>query len=232
MVRKDEINAMMESQFDELKNVFIGETKEILISSIKEELKTLFTEELAKFKEEVYKKMDEITSRNKMLQQHVTSLKRSNEDLIKKCEENEQYGRRLCFIIKGIPRKEKERSDEVLEQVRKLFGEAEVTIPDTVLDRAHRVSKSNHDVIVTFTTFRHRTLFYRKPKTLKGKSVHLDLTNSRLKLLNDAKNLISSRCDIAFCCADINCRCKVRYSDGKELFFESISNLEDIMKFR
>ena len=72
MVRKDEINAMMESQFDELKNVFIGETKEILISSIKEELKTLFTEELAKFKEEVYKKMDEITSTNKMLQQYVT----------------------------------------------------------------------------------------------------------------------------------------------------------------
>ena len=93
MVRKDEINAMMESKFDELKNVFIAKTKEILISSIKEEIKTLFGEELAKFKEEVSKKMDEITSTNKMLQQHVTSLKRSNEDLIKKCVENEQYGR-------------------------------------------------------------------------------------------------------------------------------------------
>ena len=93
MVRKDEINAMMESKFDELKNVFIGETKEILISSIKEEMKTLFAEELAKFKEEVYKKMDEIISKNKMQQQHVTSLKHSNEDLIKKCEKNEQYGR-------------------------------------------------------------------------------------------------------------------------------------------
>ena len=79
MVRKGEINAMMESKFDELKNVFIGKTKEILMSSIKEEMKTLFAEELAKFKEEVYKNMDEITSTNKM-QQHVTSLKRSNRD--------------------------------------------------------------------------------------------------------------------------------------------------------
>ena len=228
MVRNDEINAMMESKFDELKNVFIGETKEILNSSIKEEMKTLFTEELPKFKE-VSKKMDEITSTNKMLQQHVTSLKRSNEDLIKKREENEQYGRRLCLRTKGIPRKEKERSDEVLEQVRKLFGEADVTIPDAVLYIAHHVSKSNHDVIVRFTTFRHRTLFYRKRKTLKGKSVHLALTKSRLKLLNNANNLISSRSDIAFCYADINCRCKVRYSDGKELFFESISNLENIL---
>ena len=31
-------------------------------------MKTLFAEELAKFKEEVYKKIDEITSTNKMLQ--------------------------------------------------------------------------------------------------------------------------------------------------------------------
>ena len=92
MVRKDDINAIMESKFDELKNVFIGETKEILISSIKEEIKTLFAEEQTKFKEEVYEKVNEITSTNKMLQQHVT-LKHSNEDLIKKCEENEQYGR-------------------------------------------------------------------------------------------------------------------------------------------
>ena len=148
--------------------------------------------------------------------------------MIKKCEENEQYGGRLCLRIKGIPRKEKERS-EVLEQVRKLFGEAEVTIPDAVLGRVHRISKSNNDLIARFTTFRRRTLFYRKRKTLKGKSVHLDLTKSRLKLLSDAKNLISSRSDIAFSYADINCRCKVRYSDSKELFFESISNLEDIL---
>ena len=192
-------------------------------------MKTFLAEELAKFKEEVYKKMNELTSTNKMLQQHVTSLKRSNEDLIKRCEENEQYGRLLCFRIKGIPRKERNRSDEVLEQVRKSFGEVEVAIPDAVLDRAHRVSKSNHDVIVRVITFRHRTLLYRKRKTLKGKSMHLDLTKTRLKLLNDPKNLISSRSDIAFCYPDINCSCKVRYSDDKELFFESISDLEDIL---
>ena len=59
--------------------------------------------------------------------------------------------------------------------------------------------------------------------------MHLDLTKSRLKLLNDAKNLISSRSEIAFWHADINCRCKVRYSDGKKLFLESISDLEDIL---
>ena len=131
--------------------------------------------------------------------------------------------------IKGKPRGKKERSNKVLKQIRRLFEETEVTILDAVLDRAHRVSKSNHDVIVRFTTFRQRTLLYRKRKTLKGKSVHLDLTKSRLKLLNNAKHLISSKSDINFCDADINFRCKVRHSDGKESLFESISDLEDIL---
>ena len=71
MVRKDEINNMIESKLEEFKNIFINETKEVLINSIKEELKTIFAEELAKFKEEVNKKMDEISSTNKMPQQHV-----------------------------------------------------------------------------------------------------------------------------------------------------------------
>ena len=35
MVRKDGINAMMESKFDELKNVFTGETKESLLAVLK-----------------------------------------------------------------------------------------------------------------------------------------------------------------------------------------------------
>ena len=229
MVRKDEINNMIESTLKELKNIFINETKEVLINSIKEELKTIFAEELAKFKEEVNKKKDEISSTNKMLQQHLSTLKCSNEELIKRCEKNEQYGRRLCLRIKGIPRKEKEKSDEVLDQVRSLFDEAEVTIPDAVLDRAHRVSKKTNDVIVRFTTFRHRTLFCRKRKSLKGKSVHLDLTKSRLQFPNDAKKVITNKYNISFCYVNINCRCKVQLTDGTESFFESLSDLEDIL---
>ena len=104
-------------------------------------MKIFLTEELGKLKENVEKKMNEIESTNMMLQQHITSLKRSNEDLIRKCEENEQYGRQLCLRIKGVPRKDKEKSDEILKEVRKLFDEAEVEIPDAVLDRAHRISK-------------------------------------------------------------------------------------------
>ena len=81
--------------------------------------------------------------------------------------------------------------------------------------KSSSISKSNHDIIVRFTSFRHRKLFYRKGKTLKDKSVHLNLTKPRLKLLNDTKNSVSSKKDIAFSYADINCRCKVGFTDGK-----------------
>ena len=171
--------------------------------------------------------MNETESTNMMLQQHITSLKRSNEDLIRKCEENEQYGRCLCLRIKGVPRKDKEKSDEVLKEARKLFDEAEVEILDAVLDRAHRISKANNDIIVRFTTFRHRTLFYRQRKKLNGKSVHLDLTKSRLVLLKESKKVVDDYGKVDFCYADINCRCKVKFCNGRELFFNSINDLKN-----
>ena len=62
---------------------------------------------LAKFKKELNKKIDKISSENKMMQQLITSQNRSNEDVIKKCKENEQYGRRLYLSIRDISRKKK-----------------------------------------------------------------------------------------------------------------------------
>ena len=140
----------------------------------------------------------------------------------KKCEEHEQYGRRLCLRIKGLTKKIKEDANDVLNQVRDLFKEAEVEIIDAVLDRAHRISKESNDVIVRFTTFRHRTLFYRNRKKLKNQSIHLHLTKSRLSLLNKARKLIENNEDIAFCYADINCRCKLRFKNNNEFFFRII----------
>ena len=68
---------------------------------------------------------------------------------------------------KRFSEKNKEDANDVLNQVRDPFKEAEVDFPDAVLDRAYRISKENNDVIVCFTTLRHRTLFYhnrKKPK--------------------------------------------------------------------
>ena len=57
-----------------------------------------------------------------------------------------------------------------------MFDEGELDIPDTVIDRAHRIGPEYSDyitkkkcraVIVRFTTFRHRTLIYRAREKTK-----------------------------------------------------------------
>ena len=45
MVRKDEINTLIESKVDELKNAFVNEAKELLIKKMKDEIKKLFAED-------------------------------------------------------------------------------------------------------------------------------------------------------------------------------------------
>ena len=87
----------------------------------------------------------------------------NNEDL-------EQYGRRLCLRIDGVQVVENETSVDVLASVKKLFDDAQVEISNAVIDRARRIGgnyvdrkskKSCKSIIVRFTTFRHRTMFYR-----------------------------------------------------------------------
>ena len=69
------------------------------------------------------------------------------------------------------------------------MNKTEYDIPDVAIDRAHRINNGykirNTNTfcklkIVTFITFRHRTLFYRNRSKLKNNAkVKLDLTRKR-----------------------------------------------------
>ena len=56
MGRKEDVNILIESKFDELKNEFITATKELFIKEMKDEMKKLFAEELEKINVETNKK--------------------------------------------------------------------------------------------------------------------------------------------------------------------------------
>ena len=124
---------------------------------------------------------------------------------------------------------------------KSLFKEAKVAVPDTVLDRAHRIglsytdkitSKKCKSIIVRFTTFRHRTLFYRARKNLKsGFKVKLDITKSRFNLLKKANNHAKKIPAINFCYADVNCRIRVKFHDARQedIFFATFDQLRDIV---
>ena len=97
-----------------------------------------------------------LESENQMLKHQMSELRRLNVSNQNKHEELEQYGKRLCLRIDGVPTKTSESSDDVLDSVKSLFREA--------IDRTHSIgsryldaSSNNYckSIIIRFITFRH-----------------------------------------------------------------------------
>ena len=197
----------LDKKFDEQKTNFVSILKEEVIGEIQLYLK------------EQDHKIVKLESTVSVLQTQVNYLKQSNEN---KLEELEQYGRRQCFRIEGIPAKVDEKSDEVLQKVFYLITESETDIPNDVVDRAHRIGKPYQDrdseimcqsIMVKFSTFRHRTLFYRRRKKLGNNvRIKLDLTKKRYKILSDSIEYVKQHTDkVEFVYIDVNCRLKVHF---------------------
>ena len=91
--------------------------------------------------------------------------------------------------------------------------------------------KKFKSIVVRFTTFRHRTIFYRARKNLKSAKVKLDLTKSRFDLLKRANNHVKEIPAINFCYPDVNCRFRVKFHDEKQedIFFSTFEKLCDIV---
>ena len=84
--------------------------------------------------------------------------------------------------------KNRKKSGNILDYAKKLSDLAEVSIPDAVVDRAHRIgcfykdrapNKSCKGIIVRFTTFRHRRMLYVTRSNFKEVKISLDLTKSQ-----------------------------------------------------
>ena len=88
--------------------------------------------------------------------------------LVKKCDDLKQYGGRLCPRILDVDGDDSETSDDVFDKYKELFNNFELDIPEACIDRAHRIGKKTpgriRPIIVRFTTWRHRTMAYRKRK--------------------------------------------------------------------
>ena len=127
----------------------------------------------------------------------------------------------------------------MLHKVKEQFNEAEVSIPEEVIDRAHRIGNPYKDresgvkcqqIIVRFTTFRHRTRFYKARKKLKNNvHIRLDLTKLRYGILKGAAMEVHDNDKVKLVYADINCRLKVHPNFGNEHFFSSCDELKDIV---
>ena len=156
-------------------------------------------------------------------------------------EELEQYGRRLCLRVEGCESIPNELSEDVLNNVIGYSDSVDAGIPEHVFDRAHRIgkeyvdktdNKTKRSIILRMTTFRHRTKLYYQRKAIQdrfGVAIRLDLTGQRHNTLKQARELVKGMADVNYVYADINCRLKVKFVDGRDLFFKDLDKLKSIL---
>ena len=123
--------------------------------------------------------------------EEIASLKRSSNDA-------EQYSRRNCLRLYGIPENDHEDTDAVMLNLAS--KELNVKLRTEDIDRSHRIGaprtamtgekpKPPRPIIVKFTTYRTRHLVIKNRKLLKGKRIGIeeDLTSKNRELLQKTK---------------------------------------------
>ena len=137
---------IIDKRFDDFKTTLIADImKEIKIHTAKE--MELFDKYVEERKAELLKPADaEWIESVKVIKEHVKKLqsdnvhlRSENEKLIVRIDDLEQYQRRPCVRIYGIPTVARETSDDVRNKVSKLITDAKLDIKLSKIDRAHRI---------------------------------------------------------------------------------------------
>ena len=127
----------MDERIEELKTFFnskleekLGEQEKNLTNTLNNLISDLRNEFKKELQNEINKQYEKLESENKMLRKQVSELHKLNIENQTNNEDLEQYGRRLCVRIDGVPIVENETSADVLASVKKLFDDAQVEISD------------------------------------------------------------------------------------------------------
>ena len=189
-----ELKEYFDKRFNELKNS--SDVNNNTLENFKSEIKS----DLQKLQDKIYNKIKALESDKKLLQQQVTALAQQGKETQQRYDELEQYGHRLCLRIDSVPKQNNENAEDVFKFVKGLIEKVpDLEISGAVIDRAHRTGPGYTDIktqkvcksiIVRFTTFRHRTAFYRARRSIGNRAqVRLDLTKRRYDTLKAANEL-------------------------------------------
>ena len=105
--------------------------------------------------------------------------------------------RRQCLRFEGIPLTKHETNEEVYHKIENLSSENDTTIPENVLDRAHRIGtvikdklsgQDTQSVIVQFSTFKHHTKVYKARKSIKD-NVRIKKPLQTVKLIESSNRV-------------------------------------------
>ena len=219
---------------------------EDLINKLKNELQDSFNLELEKATKALACKISALEAKAEVHEAHMKNLEEQlgrESNMQEKFKEYdnafmaqgiqldgmEQYSRRTCLRIFGVPLETPPSARENCKaKVIEICSEMEVEIEDEDIDRAHDISKKynaggiNHQaIIVKFHSWDKRTAVYQGRKKLTGKSIRLDLTQSRAKLLGQSKLLVAENTGVEAVFVDVNCRLELKTVEGDRKFFNT-----------
>ncbi|KAK3917579.1 Protein unc-13-like protein C [Frankliniella fusca] len=169
----------------------VGEmSKSELISLIGDCLKPV-NETVQSLKNEVSKLTNDVAR----LTSEIVSKDAVIAEMKSRLEECEQYARRNCLRIFGLPEKPNEKTDELVVDLAVKLG---INISETQIDRSHRVGKPGtkpRPIIVKFIGYATRKAVFTSKKTLKGSGITIrkDLTRQRLDLLKKTAEVFTEK---------------------------------------
>ena len=141
------------------------------------------TETVSSQKERIDKLEESLIKRENSLEVSKTVSSR----LVKKCDDFEQYDRRLCLRILDVDGDDFEISNDVFDKCKQLFNNLELDIPEACIDRTHKIGKKTpgriRPTIFCFTTWHQNTMVYSKRKDCVNCRITFDLMKARMDIL-------------------------------------------------
>ena len=146
-------------------------------------------------------------------------------------DDNEQYSRRVCLRVEGMPLEGRETEEDLASKLVKDFKDIGLDITGDAIERTHRIGPvitdvddfseetTRQQVIVKFKSWGYRTKVYRARKKSKSYRYRVDLTRRRLNLLRKAREMAKGITAIEFTFSDVNCRLAFRLNTGDFKFF-------------
>ena len=232
------------------------ETVEIfekMLQPIKEAISKLMTQEvmlmhLEGFKSTFVQQLEEqktvinsLKEDNLQLESRVAILENSLKIIEQKSDDTEQYSRRTCLRVDRMPLQDKETEEEIVNNLVENFQDIRVHIDSRSIERAHSIGpvfkQTNEDgtvtdqqqVIVKFKSWSSRTQVYRARKRSKNLKYRVDLTKRRLSLLAKAREVTKGIPEVDFAFSDVNCRLAFRLTSGEFKFFNSETEIANVI---
>lgn len=234
----DKVMFAMNEQMNEQISIIKNTITEQVINSVAEMGKSLSDV----IQTSINDRMTSLEQENKLLHNQVLELKTELDNMKmssgKSLDTMEQYSRRNCLRIAGVPESPEENTDDIILDIAK---SANVALSLHDIDRSHRLqprkplntdqSSRPRDIIIKCVSYRSRDAFFRAKYHLKNSQcysnvyINEDLTRNRAALLKSARNLVKIKNSSVISAWSRDGRIYVKYADESRRVIETINDL-------